>query len=76
MPEQTVKVSVVGHMKSGKTRIARIVEEALKSYGFEVEVTDMDGPPRSPTRQDFGKGRTIEVEVIQTRQIPGLHGAH
>lgn len=73
--EENPTVSVVGPTNTGKTTIARIIEEALKKAGFEVSNLDPDAKNRGqglfPVETDrmrrLAEGKKVRIVVANTR---------
>ena len=64
-----LKIIVQGHTNTGKTTVARIIEEALQTYGFtDVTVKDLDASSdKEPISKRFEatKNRKVTIEVQQ-----------
>ena len=73
---------VVGPPKSGVTTIAAILENALKAFGIEVEMTGVDCDPVTldKTRQAINTSKRlvkpgkVTLEQVPSRIQTGLRG--
>lgn len=74
MNRDELKIIVVGATNTGKTTVARLIEESLRANGFRrVEVKDLDPSPNKDhimARIAATKERKISIEVQQVRAEP------
>jgi len=67
---EPLMVLVVGPPNTGKTTVARIIEEALQNYGFsDIKVEDQDPSPDKEAiaiRFEKTKNRHILIKVTPT----------
>lgn len=70
----TLLIQVAGQVGSGKTTVARLIEEALRDHGFEVKLEDSPEGSKNLSLEIIEKRKAALVRYpvqiqIQTKQL-------
>lgn len=74
--KETIKVIVNGAVRGGESRVARVIQDALHAYGFDVKVSDPDHPLGAPyiepavIAKSIAARVNVEIEVVQVNRGP------